>query len=146
MLQEEGIKEREDLLEQISVLKSNIDDNEDIKKAKQRQLDRLSEDNDSLVEQINTYSSQLRIITKEKTKTEEDIKATKDALKALEEILKLSEKKHANDQKLVHSGIELGRMKELLEEKESNVGHLESVRFHIEKENVEITQKKHRFD
>ena len=32
-------------------------------------------------------------------------------------------------------------MKELLEEKESNVGHLESVRFHIEKENVEITQK-----
>ena len=146
MLQEEGIKEREDLLEQISVLKSNIDDNEDIKKAKQRQLDRLSEDNDSLVEQINTYSSQLRIITREKTKTEEDIKATKDALKALEEILKLSEKKHANDQKLVHSGIELGRMKELLEEKESNVGHLESVRFHIEKENVEITQKKHRFD
>ena len=146
MLQEEGIKEREDLLEQISVLKSNIDDNEDIGKAKQRQLDRLSEDNDSLVEQINTYSSQLRIITKEKTKTEEDIKATKDALKALEEILKLSEKKHANDQKLVHSGNELGRMKELLEEKESNVGHLESVRFHIEKENVEITQKKHRFD
>ena len=117
MLQEEGIKEREDLLEQISVLKSNIDDNEDIGKAKQRQLDRLSEDNDSLVEQINTYSSQLRIITKEKTKTEEDIKATKDALKALEEILKLSEKKHANDQKLVHSGNELGRMKELLEEK-----------------------------
>ena len=57
ILQEEGIKEREDLLEQISVLKSNIDDNEDIKKAKQRQLDRLSEDNDSLVEQINTYSS-----------------------------------------------------------------------------------------
>ena len=34
----------------------------------------------------------------------------------------------------------------MLEEKESNVGHLESVRFHIEKENVEITQKKHRFD
>ena len=57
ILQEEGIKEREDLLEQISVLKSNIDDNEDIGKAKQRQLDRLSEDNDSLVEQINTYSS-----------------------------------------------------------------------------------------
>ena len=61
-------------------MKSNIDDNEDIGKAKQRQLDRLSEDNDSLVEQINTYSSQLRIITKEKTKTEEDIKAIKDAL------------------------------------------------------------------
>ena len=59
--------------------------------------------------------------------------------------LKLSEqkKKHANDQKLVHSGNELGRMKELLEEKKkSNVRHLESVKFHIEKENVEITQKK----
>ena len=120
ILQEEGIKEKEDLLEQISVLKSNIDDNEDIGKAKQRQLDRLSEDNDSLVEQINTYSSQLRIITKEKTKTEEDIKATKDALKALEEKLKtIRKKKHANDQKLVHSGIELGRMKELLEEKKN---------------------------
>ena len=106
MLQEEGIKEREDLLEQISVLKSNIDDNEDIKKAKQRQLDRLSEDNDSLVEQINTYSSQLRIITKEKTKTEEDIKATKDALKALEEKLKLSKK--AKD--------EIQKEKEILQE------------------------------
>ena len=101
-------------------MKSNIDDNEDIGKAKQRQLDRLSEDNDSLVEQINTYSSQLRIITKEKTKTEEDIKATKDALKALEEKLKtIRKKKHANDQKLVHSGNELGRMKELLEEKKN---------------------------
>ena len=33
-------------------------------------------------------------------------------------------------------------MKELLEEKKSNVRHLESVKFHIEKENVEITQKK----
>ena len=62
-------------------------------------------------------------------------------IKALEEKLKLSEKKHADNQKLVHSGNELGRMKELLEEKESNVGHLESVRFQIEKENVEISQK-----
>ena len=87
-------------------MKSNIDDNEDIGKAKQRQLDRLSEDNDSLVEQINTYSSQLRIITKEKTKTEEDIKATKDALKALEEKLKLSKK--AKD--------EIQKEKEILQE------------------------------
>jgi len=193
ILQEEGVKEKDDFLEQISVLKSNIDDNEDIVKAKQRQLDRLSEENDSLLEQINTYSTQLRIITKEKVKTEEDIKATKDALiksekqaakakeheaslicfkeqgtqmtnklkmieqelaaekimgndknnqiKTLEEKLKLSKEKHADDQKIVQRGNELEMVKKLLEEKESSIEHLESARFQIEKENIEISQK-----
>jgi len=193
ILQEEGVKEKDDLIEQIGVLKSNIDDNEDVMKAKQRQLDRLNGENDSLLEQIDTYSSQLKIVAKEKAKAEEDIKATKDALaksekqaskakeheaslicfkeqgiqmanklkmteqelaaekilgndksskiKVLEEKLKLSEEKHADNQKLVQSDNELERMKIMLEEKESNVGHLESVKFQLEKENLEVSQK-----
>merc|ERR1711874_182483 len=79
ILQTEKETEKKDFLEQISFLKSNIDDNEDLVKAKQRQLDRLNEENDSLLGQVDTYSSQLRIVSKEKADIEENFKSVKEA-------------------------------------------------------------------
>jgi len=79
-IQGENEKENKKLLEQISVLERKVDVNEDVVKAKQRQLDRLSEENDSLLEQMDTYSSQLKIVTKEKSETEKAVTALKSAL------------------------------------------------------------------
>jgi len=79
-LQTDSEKEKKNLLEQISLLESNIDDKEDVVKAKQRQLDRLSEENDSLLEQMDTYCSQLRVVTKEKAEMEKAFGVAKDAL------------------------------------------------------------------
>jgi len=79
-LQEENEKEKKTLLEQVNVLESKGDDNEDILKSKKRQLDRLTEENESILEQMDTYCSQLKVVSKEKTEVEKGLQTVKGAL------------------------------------------------------------------
>jgi len=92
VLQAESEKDKKGLKEKISTLESKIGDTEDVVMAKQRQLDRMSQENDLLLEQMNTYSSQLKCVSKDKSVTEETVKALKDALSASEKkVLKCME-------------------------------------------------------
>ena len=59
-IEENSKKEKASLEENIATLQSKNEDTEDLLKAKQRKLDRLSDENDSLLGQIDSYCAQLK--------------------------------------------------------------------------------------
>lgn len=62
-------------------------------------------------------------------------------IKELEEKLKQLEEKQADNHKSIQNDSEVKTMKKILEEKESKMEHLESAKFQLEKQNLDISQK-----
>jgi len=80
VLQTDLERDRNNAVEQICNLENRLGDFEDLMKAKQRQIGRLSEENDSLLEQIDTYSSHLKVIAHEKAEVETNLASLKESL------------------------------------------------------------------
>merc|ERR1712112_236700 len=101
----------------------------DVIKVKQRQLDRSSEENESLLQQMDTYCSQLKVVSKEKAELEKKHDSVKDALskseaqakKAMEleaNIICMKENEKQSQSRLKKIEQELGIEKKKNEEKE----------------------------
>merc|ERR1719342_1553086 len=121
--------------EKIQELLTRIEECDDVIKAKQRQLDRSTEENDSLLQQMDTYCSQLKIVTKEKAdldknhlKLQESLKKSeKQAMKAMEldaSVICLRENEKLAQMKMKKLEEELNVEKKLNTSKDSEISKL----------------------
>merc|ERR1711962_692095 len=82
-IQAESEKEKEELQNRISLLESKNEDIEDLLKSKQRKIDRLSDENDSFLGQVDTLCSQINNLKKERAEGETDLQKVQGELNKL---------------------------------------------------------------
>jgi len=148
LLQAEVDKGRDEILGKTRTLQNKIEDLEDKNEAKQRQLERLVTENELLLEQIDTYSSQLKVFAKAKSEAEENLTSMKEEKTAKEMELeahlicyKENERKK-NDQLTVADQQLSSLRKELKESKESNLKLIDDCHLYKEKV-ISLTEALH---
>merc|ERR1719471_1802153 len=87
-IEENSKREKASLEDNIATLQSKNEDTEDLLKAKQRKLDRLSDENDSLLGQIDSYCAQLKDATNLETKVKTELQKVQDELQKAEQNFK----------------------------------------------------------
>jgi len=92
-IEENSKKEKASLEENIATLQSKNEDTEDLLKAKQRKLDRLSDENDSLLGQIDSYCAQLKDAANSETKVKTELQKVQNELQKAEQDFKAEKKK-----------------------------------------------------